>query len=186
MKEWMIRLGIFSIGVGVGVLTTKTYFESKYQAIADEEIESCRAIFSKKKEKSKNTTDLANYVTESKDDVKSYSDYYPKKEASNEELSKLKTLAPVEEEQHEISADEYTDDTEYDKVALNYYTEDGMLIYEEGEEIAIDEKTIGVENLDDFARSTVQTSYFRDPRNEIDYEVIKVDGSYRELIAGDI
>ena len=82
--------------------------------------------------------------------------------------------------------DEYEDDTEFMKVTLNLYLSDGALVYEETEELADEGSTVGQENLDDFSRTSFSSAYFRNPKNNIDYEVIKVDGSYRELIAGDI
>lgn len=204
MKQVLISVGIFSAGVGLGVLATRTYFEKKYKQIADEEIESFRQYVDRAKKKIENNkklvtsfkvtpsfgkletldpypTDPMLYTTTSADTI-SYNEHYSKEE---DKVDKAKTLSPVEEEVYEISVEEYADDTEYDKVTLNLYTEDGMLIYEEGEEIA-DEGLIGTENIDDFSNAPFAQAYFRDPKNKVDYEVIKVDGSYQELIAGNV
>jgi hypothetical protein len=114
-------------------------------------------------------------------ETKAYSDYYaPKK------VDEAQTLSPKEDEPFDISVEEYEEDTEFLKVTLNLYLEDGALVYEESEDLTDEASTVGQENLDDFARSSFSSAYFRNPKNNIDYEVIKVDGSYRELIAGDI
>lgn len=190
MNETLIRVAIFSIGVGVGVMATRRYFDDKYQKLADEEINSCKAIFEKKKlvKEEKLETEVVdgvvyakNILSQNNDNAVSYSDYYaPKK------VDEAQTLSPKEDEPFDISVEEFEEDTEFLKVTLNLYTEDGVLIFEESEEIADEDGTIGAENVDDFARSSFATAYFRNPKTTIDYEIIKVDGSYRELIAGDI
>lgn len=195
MKETLIRVAIFSVGVGVGVVASMTYFDKKYQKLADEEIESCRQAFSKPRviftekdivtdpEKHVEIDPLGSNVYSSSVqlETKAYSDYYaPKK------VEEAKTLSPKEDEPFDISVDEYEEDTEFMKVTLNLYLSDGALVYEETEELADEGSTIGQENLDDFVRTSFSSAYFRNPKNNIDYEVIKVDGSYRELIAGDI
>lgn len=198
MKETLIRVAIFSVGVCVGVAASMTYFDKKYQKLADEEIESCRQAFSKPKvvivkdEKVEEAKIIEGetavgsiapdvYSSSVQLETKSYSDYYaPKK------VEEAQTLSPKDDEPFDISIDEYEEDTEFMKVTLNLYLSDGALVYEETEELADEGSTIGQENLDDFARTSFSSAYFRNPKNNIDYEVIKVDGSYRELIAGDI
>lgn len=198
MKETLIRVAIFSVGVGVGVAASMTYFDKKYQKLADEEIESCRQAFSKprvvlvKDEKVEEAKILEGKTTISSIapnvysssvqlETKAYSDYYaPKK------VEEAETLSPKEDEPFDISVDEYEEDSEFMKVTLNLYLTDGALVYEETEELADEGSTVGQENLDDFSRTNFSSAYFRNPKNNIDYEVIKVDGSYRELIAGDI
>jgi hypothetical protein len=201
MKETLIRVAIFSVGVGVGIVASMTYFDKKYQKLADEEIESCRQAFSKPKviftehdgwytketvtepEKHVEIDPLGSNVYSSSVqlETKAYSDYYaPKK------VEEAETLSPKEDEPFDISVDEYEEDTEFMKVTLNLYLTDGALVYEETEELADEGSTVGQENLDDFSRTSFSSAYFRNPKNNIDYEVIKVDGSYRELIAGDI
>ena len=192
MKETLIKIAIFSVGVGVGFVGSMKYFDQKYQKLADEEIESCRKAFNKSKtminevsKPVKDGSDTSNVYLTSIDleKIKAYHEYYAPKKV---EVEAAQTLSPKEDEPFDISVEEYEEDTEFIKVTLDLYSEDGVLVYEETEEIADESSTIGVENLDDFARSSFSTAYFRNPKNNIDYELIKVDGSYRELIAGDI
>ena len=195
MNETLIRIAIFSVGVGVGVAASMQYFDRKYQKLADEEIESCKKAFNKprvifteedivkdpEKHVEIDTHGPNVYSSSVQLETKAYSDYYaPKK------VDEATTLSPKEEEPFDISVEEYEEDTEFLKVTLNLYLDDGALIYEETEELADEGSTVGVENLNDFSRSAFGSAYFRNPRTSIDYEVIKVDGSYRELIAGDI
>ena len=204
MKETLIRVAIFSVGVGIGIASSMTYFDKKYQKLADEEIESVKATLSKKsadikfehtgepiakvekvtmddKSLTVEATLMNSYSSSVQLETKAYSDYYaPKK------VEEAKTLSPKEDEPFDISVDEYEEDTEFMKVTLNLYLSDGALVYEETEELADEGSTVGHENLDDFSRTSFSSAYFRNPKNNIDYEVIKVDGSYRELIAGDI
>ena len=194
MKEVVVKIAIFSFGVTVGVAGSWRYFDQKYQKLADEEIASVKKAFSKRdipkpeqkveevkkdipKVEVKDT--LTTYSSAIDLDTKNYSEFYaPKK------VEEAQTLSPKEDEPFDISIEEYEEDTEFQKVTLNLYLDDGVLCYEESEEIAEESDTVGIENLDDFARTSFSTAYFRNPKEGIDYEVIKVDGSYKELIAG--
>ena len=202
MKEVIVKIAIFSFGVGLGVAGSWRYFDQKYQKLADEEIESVKAMLSKKStdikyehtgepiaKVEKVTMDdnsltaeatLINSYSSSVDlETKNYSEFYaPKK------VEEAQTLSPKEDEPFDISVEEYEEDTEFQKVTLNLYLEDGVLCYEESEDVAEESDTVGTENLDDFSRTSFSTAYFRNPKEGIDYEVIKVDGSYKELIAG--
>ena len=194
MKEAIIKIAIFSFGVGIGVAGSWRYFDQKYQKLADEEIESVKATLAKRdiskperkaEEVKKDIPEvevkdtLTSYSSAVDLDTKNYSEFYaPKK------VEEAQTLSPKEDEPFDISVDEYEDDTEFQKVTLNLYLEDGVLCYEETEEVAEENDTVGSENLDDFSRTSFSTAYFRNPKEGIDYEVIKVDGSYKELIAG--
>lgn len=193
MKEALIKVVIFGAGIGIGVLGTKEYFDKKYQKLADEEIESCKALFEKrletnyamptkiKHEDIMEAPSTNEYLKAEEAPAKNYNDFYaPKK------VEEAKTLSPKEDEPFDISVDEFEEDSEFMKVTLNLYMDDGALVYEETEELAIDSDTVGSENLDDFSRASFSSGYFRNPKENIDYEVIKVDGSYRELVAGDI
>ena len=82
---------------------------------------------------------------------------------------------------YQIDEDAYELLSQYIDALRNYFKKQ-----EGGEEIADDNRTIGSENLDDFLRTYERSSYFRNPKTNIDYEVIKIEGSYKELIAGDI
>lgn len=202
MKEAIIKIAIFSFGVGVGVAGSWKYFDQKYQKLADEEIESVKEAFTKKSTDIKyehvgepiakvesitvddnsaveTATLIGSYSSAVDLDTKNYSEFYaPKK------VEEAQTLSPKEDEPFDISVDEYEEDNEFQKVTLNLYLEDGVLCYEETEEVAEENDTVGSENLDDFSRTSFSTAYFRNPKEGIDYEVIKVDGSYKELIAG--
>ena len=195
MKEAVIKIAIFSFGVGVGVLGSIKYFDQKYQKLADEEIESVKQSMHRWTMKQdlgplEEKTDipetpvkdtLTSYSSAVDLETKNYSEYYaPKK------VEEAQTLSPKEDEPFDISVEEYEEDNEFQKVTLNLYLEDGILCYEESEGLAEENGTVGAENLDDFVRTSFSSAYFRNPKEGIDYEVIKVDGSYKELIAGGV
>lgn len=81
---------------------------------------------------------------------------------------------------HVISAAEYeTADSMYEKVPLDYYTEDGCLV--DVDEIVQASDTIGVDNLKRFTkRNDLMYMYIRNERTGIDYEVVKVVGKWHE------
>ena len=206
MNDSVERVFVFTTGLMIGIISTRTYFKKKYEAIANEEIESCKKVFERKENMKKYDTtsddilreekpkkvdepEKFSYRTEdSKSNSISYSDFYKDKGKPEvvEFMNDIKTAYPVEDEQYEIDVSDYEEDLQYAKVTLAYYMEDGVLMYEDTEEIAADDQTVGIENLSDFVLTDDQTAYFRNPKNCIDYEVVKIDGSYRELVTGDI
>ena len=206
MNDSVERVFVFTTGLMIGIISTRTYFKKKYEAIANEEIESCKKVFERKENMKKYDTtsddilreekpkkvdepEKFSYRTEdSKNNSISYSDFYKDKGKPEvvEFMNDIKTAYPVEDEQYEIDVSDYEEDLQYAKVTLAYYMEDGVLMYEDTEEIAADDQTVGIENLSDFVLTDDQTAYFRNPKNCIDYEVVKIDGSYRELVTGDI
>ena len=165
MKEVIVKIAIFSFGVGIGVAGSWRYFDKKYQKLADEEIESVKEMLSKKSEDlkfehtgepiakvEKVTMDdesltveatiinpINSYSSSVDLDTKNYSEFYaPKK------VEEAQTLSPKEDEPFDISIEEYEEDNEFQKVTLNLYLEDGVLCYEETEGIAEENDTVGI------------------------------------------
>lgn len=69
----------------------------------------------------------------------------------------------------------------YDQSSLTYYTEDESLVNESEELVDVD-FLIGEENLKIFAESDDDEMYIRNDRLGIDFEIIKINGSYAEEI----
>lgn len=103
----------------------------------------------------------------------------------------------IEQEEHEIRSDEIgqmepyiISDVEYsegcpayDKIILNYYTFDGVLVEEIGQaEVEDVDATVGYNNLNLFDTQT--TIWVRNERTGSDYEIATVNESYREAVMG--
>lgn len=80
----------------------------------------------------------------------------------------------------------YEDMPEFDKLSLMYYTEDGVLADENSEYIPTPTDIVGLEALSSFGVDSEDANivYVRNEPISSDLEVIKVEGSYSELVVG--
>ena len=167
----------FAAGVGTGVLISRSYFKQKYEAIADEEIDSVKEAYGVFKKE-------AMEVMEQIDDIK---DKYEKR---TEVYSPVRNAVPddhprddIPDYPYEITEEEYAEtELSYDKKVLQYYIDDGILFDQDENEVVMGQATLigedgfeKVKNADDtFAL------YFRDDTYGADYEVVRVSGSFYE------
>ena len=102
---------------------------------------------------------------------------YEKREAALTEMASV--IHPSEDGPYEISEEEFSEtELEYDKVTLHYFVEDDV-IYNPGEAAVEMGQTIGDEGVNIVRTETDRsTLYFRNETYGVDYEVIKIAGSY--------
>ena len=185
-------LGGFLLGAAVGAAASYIFLKNKYEEIANEEIESVKEYYEEKykkidkkvedvKKQGKEIKELQKKVTESVVKYNTFSKADPE-----ENYNVVVREHPTEEYGvYEISFDEYINDNVLDeKKELIYYAGDQTLVDESGEPIEID-SSIGYDCIGILEDSINNIAYFRNPKNETDYEVDKVEGSYKDLI-GDI
>lgn len=167
----------FAAGVGTGVLISRSYFKQKYEAIADEEIDSVKEAYGVFKKE-------AMEVMEQIDNIK---DEYEKR---SERYSPARNVVPddhprddIPDYPYEITEEDYAEtELSYDKKVLQYYIDDGILFDQDENEVVMGQATLigedgfeKVKNADDtFAL------YFRDDTYGADYEVVRVSGSFYE------
>ena len=192
MKRFVSFLSVFGAGTLLGVLGTKSYFEKKYKTIADAEIASVKTKFGRIEASKDPGSDFDTEVQISvKEEVKdeltvvpSYVQYNVYSQNLEEDIKKAEAEAPSDDNSNVylIDIDQYDDKIfEYDKVELEYYVDDGVLLDIE-ENILNPDETISIDILDAFAESLESVIYVRNNRIKTDYEIAKVFGSYAELI----
>lgn len=185
-------LGGFLIGAAVGAAASYIFLKDKYEKSADEEIKLVKEYYRKKydeldnrvekvKKQGSEIKELQKKVVESVVKYNTFSNADPE-----ENYNVAVHEHPTEDDGvYEISFDEYLNDNPMDeKKELIYYAGDQTLVDEAGEPIEID-GTIGYDCIAILEDSINNIAYFRNPKNETDYEVDKVDGAYKDLI-GDI
>lgn len=191
-----IKIGIaFLLGVGTGVLGTRKYFQTKYDKIANEEIESVREAMSRRSGHIIEETSIENpekfakkIIEEAKDDnVRVYSTLdniysVQQKNTIHEYVEALAAEAEHPEDDrpedcYEISELDYSETAlGYDKLTLHYYTEDDMLVNaDDGDWTAQD---IGPEGLERIRNANEAELYFRNDLTATDYEVIRIKSTY--------
>ena len=196
MNEYLRLAAAFALGVGAGVLGTKQFFQTKYEKIANEEIESVREALSYRSghiiedtsldDPEKFEEKLEENKLENGGTIKLYSSIdnmysVAKSEQVKKEIEKVvETLHPEEdrsEDCYEITEEEYSETAlGYDKLTLHYYTKDDMLVNADDGDWTNNE--LGSEAYVRIREATEQNLYFRNDPMTTDYEVVRLDSAY--------
>lgn len=184
MKKLLFGLLIFGAGVGVGVLTTKKYYEDMMNEVIDEEVSSLRAAYSHDAQIvndiiTDNNMHAGVKVVEREDDY-DYSKYAPDKEVPDD-VNIINKPEPTDP--YLITGNEYLDENhEYEKIGLYYYDED-QVIADDQEEPIQDLDIIGYDIIELFIDDpNLSAIYIRNDSLETDYEIVRVIGSYAESV----
>lgn len=196
----------FMLGAAAGSLLTYKLVEEKYRQIANDEIESVREYY-----KNKNNEDLE-YKAEflgtdnpcevyiKKSDVTELEKQLNDLGYSNEEVDDLINdpnviIEPTDEgieiwmepngdyiEPYIITPDEYGDDG-YEMKSLTYYA-DFVLADNEDDEIISDPESIIGDALSHFGEYEDDAVHVRNKNNECDYEILKYEKTFSEVVGG--
>ena len=184
-------IGTLGVGIAIGVLSSRTYFEKRASERADREINSMKESMRKTYIKEEKEDAPAKVATgkEKHDDIPSYREYHTFSTSVNDILDKRAELEhPREEEEKKpyfIDIDDFDSVTlGYAKKELSYYMDDGTLVDEEENILSIMD-TVGSTNLESFENSLESSCYIRNEALKEDYEISKVFGSYSSILGED-
>ena len=172
----VVAIAAFAIGVVVGAAATWKFAKTKYEKIADEEIESVKEVFSRKiKDQAQNNmSDLKDIVHEL--------NYDSKKEQKNEEGE---PVPEIPDDIYYISPDELGDYDQRPVVSLMYFA-DGVLATDDDE--AIDEEDIPdfvpSDFADHFGEYEDDSVFVRDDLIKTDYEILLDSRNFSDVIEG--
>lgn len=167
------KVFIFAAGAAVGSVVTWKLIKTKYEQIAQEEIESVREVYSKD---SKPVTEESD--EEDDEDNKDF-------EKAREEYAKIVSSYTEKEEKdvvepYVISPGEY-DENGYDTVSLYYY-EDGVLENAITREVIENaDELIGTDFAEHFGEFEPDSVYVRNDEIETDFEILRDGGYYSEV-----
>lgn len=191
MNNSLNKAFIFIAGAVIGSVVTWKLVKTKYEQIANDEIESVKERFRDREMTVKDVVETFNNEVvnidislKNKDidkcndiiDKNGYRNYSTKKDSDNkiEEKEEDKEM----EGPYVISPEEF-DESEYETETLTYYA-DGILtdLYDN----IIDEKDIdgliGKDSLNHFGEFEDDTVFVRNDEKEIDYEILRDDDKY--------
>ena len=184
---------IFGIGAGIGFLVGKKIYKEKYRKEADEDIAAVKDFKTKRiNEMKRNIMDVEIETTEdavdiSEEDLQTnesivmqYNKIEKEGEVERPEMAKPVTNMSI----YVISEEEFLEDGKYDKVSLEYYEEDKVLVDERDIPVDDPDQIIGEGTLDDFVISEDNEMYIRNDDISVDYELTRSEGSYRDFIDG--
>lgn len=197
-------------GAGIGALACSKYFKSKYEALADEEIESVRAKLQNMNSENggirriyqtmDNRPDPADIARRAEEFSRSYDvdaetvvesvtkavaatlASQEDKDSNDEDVVEETHLEP-RKDPYFITEDEYYKDNAFDKEVLVYYEDDEVLSDSREEMIDDVHHTVG-DAIEEFERSGEEFLYVRNERLGMDFEIQRVEGSYQEAVYG--
>ena len=207
-RNTLISLAAFAIGAAAGSVATWAVVKTKYERIAQEEIDSVKEVFSKEAEKE------IEEVTEEdpevkKAELKSYKDVlgrtsytgYSDGIADVNEMIANKAKDIVDEcagivnkeggnesmpkdGPYIIPPDVFGEDDEYEVVTLVCYADGVITEYENGEVVDDVEGAIGPDDIrTHFGEYEEDSVFVRNEERKVDYEILRDEGSYEETMS---
>ena len=168
----------FILGATVGALVTWKITKTKYEEIAQEEIDSVKEVFSKrysssekksvpsknKEEKSEESVEVeAEVIDPTDDEKKEYANYAKMYTTENQVQEKRDKPYPITPEQF----GEYDD---YDTISLTYYS-DEVLADDANEPIDDIDDVVGIDFVDYIGEYDAYVAYIRNDKYRCDYEI---------------
>lgn len=172
---------MFAVGAAIGSLVTWKLVKTKYERIAQEEINSVKETFAKRKPVVK--------VEEKNDDSRSDFEEYKKYRnlataygTFGEENNEDKEGEPeMSDGPQVISPDEFGQNDSYDIVSLNYYS-DGVLTDDWDNIIDDPEETVGPDIENHFGEYEEDTVYVRNDEHGAYYEICRDLRNYSDVV----
>ena len=180
----------FAVGAAIGSAVTWKLVKTKYEQIAQEEIESVKEVFSKRERSEKEETDepvkMKTQITSEKPDIMEYAAKL-KEFGYSGETDEDQDEDEYEEEEDEmrsdrpyvISPDDY-DENGYETESLTYYA-DGVLTDSYNEIIEDVDDIVGVESLEHFGEYEDDSVFVRNDNRQCDYEILKDYRNYADV-----
>lgn len=176
----------FTIGATVGSIVTWKLLKTKYEQFAQEEIDSVKEVFARRKSLLNNNT-VAETEDTSEDDAdeREYEDVVNKSGYVN--YSDIRGNVVKKEDRRKINTKPYVitpadfgDREDYECHTLRYYA-DGILTDVDNEVIEDVDNTVGLESLTTFGDYEDDCVYVRNEAKNCDYEILLDEREYSEV-----
>lgn len=168
------------VGGAAGTFASWRILKAKYKKIADEEIESMKAVLAKKIAEDNNEP-KEEEPEEAPSKIQKVPEEYielTKKYTNGDELGISEGQKP-----YTIDPDEFGDHDEYDTETLIYYA-DGVLAHFRGDVVEDVAGTIGTDALTKFGENEndPDTVYVRNDILQFDYEILRDESMFSEVL----
>lgn len=189
----------FTVGAAIGSVAAWYFAKKKYEQIAQEEIDSVKAVYRNKVVEDISEVPVEEYVkakAAKKTEEPSIMDYASKiSEEGYTNYSNMEMSLPeaeskaveIEEEDvdHErpyvISPDEYGELDDYENISLTYYS-DGVLADDMDELVDDVDGIVGRESLEHFGEYEEDSVFVRNDVLKADYEILLDNRKYSDVI----
>ena len=201
MRSTLNKVLIFTAGAAIGSVVTWKIVKTKYEQIAQDEIDSVKEVFSKrtifdsaKAMLNKNeytstdiyddTAEVRCAMTKDKPDIREYAAKLQESgytDYSNTGASTEKGEINVEDAPYVIAPEEFGELEDYDTISLIYYadeylTDDQNVLVEDVDDV------VGLDSLDHFGEYEDDSVFVRNDRLKADYEILLDPRNYRDVI----
>ena len=187
MKNFLI----FVSGVAVGSVVTWKLLKTRYEQLAQEEIDSVKEKFSNKCRKiddanSDDEPDSDECEDDETSDIDEYktrleeSGYVNYSEPFERKVGDVKMDGDVADKPYVISPDDFGTDLDYDQIELTYYS-DGVLVDENNEPVEDVENVVGADSLDSFGEYEDDSVYVRNDRLKSEFAILLDHRKYSEI-----
>lgn len=184
-----INFMLFIFGASIGSAVTWVYAKKKYEQLAQEEIDSVKEVFSRRKNdetikeaefsKQEEKPDITEYVAKIHDT--GYTTYSDNKidakkvtRASNERKDKAYYA-------YVITPEEFGEFDDYEKISLTFF--DDQILTDENLDIVDDvDETIGLDSLTHFGEYEDDSVFVRNDERKCDYEILLDHRNYHDVI----
>lgn len=175
-------------GVGLGAVSTYFFMKDKCEQMIAEETEAVKSYYEDKYIKNieeKETTNTESDELEKKENI--HTETEPDYDDIIEKLNYNQFSTKTNETQKEkkpyiISMDDYNTDTNYEKVIISYFEDDGVLMFNDTKEILDNVgKDIGNDNIERLNEDGNEI-YVRNEVLGVDYNIVSEPGSYEDFI----
>lgn len=177
----------FIAGAGIGSVCTWQLLKQKYELIAQEEIDSVKAVYAARENAGsfQDGLKVAENRTQKDDtdvDVKKYASIIQKEGYTDysRTVEEKKGEAFVEKP-YVISPEEFGEFEEYEKISLTYYA-DEVLADENDEEVDDVDEIVGEESLNHFGEYEDDSVFVRNDRLKCDYEILLDQRNYSDVV----
>lgn len=179
MKCTLSNIAMFAAGAVLGSVVTWRMLKTKYERIAQEEIDSVKEVFSRKYtgdqqgkiEVEKDSEEIAEYVNRlSCEGYANHSDIEKKE-------------VPSVDRPYVIPPEDFGELDGYETVSLTYYA-DKVLTDEWGEVIEDIDELVGEDSLTHFGEYEKDSVFVRNDLLQVDYEILLDLSTYADTVSG--
>ena len=190
MRNTLINCVAFAVGAAVGSAVTWKLVKTKYERIAQEEIDSVKETFSDKQSEPV-MGDTEDGITEEpivgQIDIREYAEkLHDMNYVDYSNSSRPDVMANKKAERanvpYVISPDEFAELKEYETVSLTYYKEDKVLTYENDEIVEDVDALVGRESLNHFGEYEDDSVFVRDDELKRDYEILLDQRKFTDVV----
>lgn len=183
-KDMLIKVFIFTAGAAIGSAVTWNVLKTKYEQIANEEIESVKQYYKTKEVGEQFAKGFEEGVKNVDDQIKDMYESYTKRYSSGQDEKPGQKVEKKEEENVEkpyvISPEEFGEIDEYETISLTLY-EDGVLTDDDDNIIDDVEGTVGEDSLNHFGEYEEDSVFVRNDERRCDYEILLDARNYHDM-----